>query len=93
MTDYKKLGPVHELVQSTLQLCFCGEAHTALPVEPLNDHNPGCLVWDWALANKKITPKGRMLQLDHHGKTIGDPGGESEADSGASGGDPVPETS
>jgi hypothetical protein len=93
MTDYEKIGPVHELVKSTLQLCFCGEGHTALPVEPLNVHNPGCLVWDWALTQKKITAKGRMLQLDHHAKTIGDPGGETEADSGGRTRNQVPETS
>jgi hypothetical protein len=77
------------LVQSTLQLCFCGDKATPLALEPLNAHNPGCLVWDWALANRKHSARARMLQLDHYGKTIGDPGGETDADPGPGTGDPV----
>ena len=80
MDEYEKLGPVNTLVQSTLQLCFCGDKSTPLPVEPLACHNPGCLTWDWALANKKQSARARMLQLDHYAKTIGDPGGKPEAD-------------
>ena len=89
MDAYEKLGPVNTYVQSTLQVCFCGDKGTPNPPEPLACHNPGCLTWDWALSVGKQSARARMLQLDHYGKTIGDPGGETDADSGPSTGDPV----
>jgi hypothetical protein len=92
MDDYEKLGPVHTYVQSTLQLCFCGDKGTPLPVEPLACHNIGCLTWDWAVSQRKQSGRARLLQLDHYSKTIGDPGGETDSDCGASGGSPVAES-
>jgi hypothetical protein len=57
------------------QLCFCGENSTALPAEPLDPHNLGCLIWDWALATRKITAKTRTEQLTRHAEQLGiDPG-------------------
>jgi hypothetical protein len=59
----------HELLGMSpdTQLCFCGPhengAATALPDEPLAKHNLGCLIWDWAMAMGKITPKKRADQV------------------------------
>ena len=89
MNEYEKIGPVNAWVESTLQLCFCGDKGTVNPPEPLACHNPGCITWDWAMAVGKQSTRARMLQLDHYGKTIGDPGGEADADIEGRGGNPV----
>jgi hypothetical protein len=59
----------HELlgIPGDTQLCFCGphsqgEA-AALPDEPLDRHQPGCLIWDAAMAAGVISPKKRLDQV------------------------------
>jgi hypothetical protein len=55
----------HELfgLSPDSQLCFCGPEATALPDEPLAKHQLGCLAWDYAMAQGKITPKKRADQV------------------------------
>jgi hypothetical protein len=62
----------NEMCQTQTQLCVCGEKQTAIPVTPLFSHSYGCLVWDWALATRKITASKRHAQLDQYAKKLGD---------------------
>jgi hypothetical protein len=58
-------------VAEAVQLCYCGSGATALPDEPVTDHNLGCLVWDWAVAVRKVTPAQRMEQVSEYDKSLG----------------------
>lgn len=63
-------------VTSRLQVCFCGPQGAALPAEPLGEHSLGCLWWDWALANDKITPLQRLEQVEAYDRGLGNPQGD-----------------
>lgn len=51
------------------KMCVCDKGKE-LPAEPLDQHSYGCLLWDWALIAKKITPAERMKQLDKYSKEL-----------------------
>lgn len=55
-----------------LQCCFCGPKMKPLPLEPLHPHSYGCTAWDWAMLEKKVTPKHRAEQLDEYARELGD---------------------
>lgn len=50
--------------------CACGPALTALPVQSLETHSPGCLAWDYAMLTGKVTPAERSRLLDAHAHAI-----------------------
>ena len=53
-----------EVVASTgIQICFCGTDNKSLPIEPLDAHWSGCLLWDWAAANGRITPRELIAKI------------------------------
>lgn len=58
-------------VTGDVQVCFCGPDSAGLPDEPLTDHSLGCLIWDWALAVKKITPEQRLEQVKEYDRQLG----------------------
>jgi hypothetical protein len=57
-----------------MQVCYCGEKMTPAPTTPLANHSYGCVVWDWAVATRKITARTRASQLDQYAKNLGDHG-------------------
>lgn len=57
--------------QMGIQVCFCGPDSTALPAEPLDAHDHFCLIWDWAMANRKISPQERLAQLEGTQRDLG----------------------
>jgi hypothetical protein len=63
---------LRDFIGTSMQVCYCGEKHTTIPTVPLANHNYGCIVWDWALATRKITARQRTLQLDQYAKNLGD---------------------
>lgn len=54
-----------------IQVCFCGPDSTALPAEPLGAHDHFCLIWDWAMAHRKISPRERLAQLEGTQRELG----------------------
>ena len=58
-------------VPETIQVCFCGEGSMALPVEPLDAHNNGCLIWDWAAATGRIPPSVLLGKLEAYCGELG----------------------
>lgn len=60
-----------EVIKKGVQLCFCGPGAGPLPALPLEPHNAGCLIWDWAMATGMITPSDRTRQLDEHARNLG----------------------
>jgi hypothetical protein len=54
-----------------IQICFCAGDGKALPVFPLEAHDPICLVWDWAAANGKITPQQHLAKLEEAATGLG----------------------
>lgn len=68
MTDQRNPS---DLFGKGIKLCYCGENASSLPAVPLSKHSPGCLIWDWAMAHKMITPKERGQQLDAWDRQLG----------------------
>lgn len=60
-----------DLFGKGIKLCYCGEAASSIPPEPLSKHSFGCLVWDWALAHHLITARERIQQLDTWDRELG----------------------
>jgi hypothetical protein len=58
-------------VHTDIQVCFCGPGSSALPAEPLDAHDHICLIWDWAMAHRKITPQQRLEQLGESSRDLG----------------------
>jgi hypothetical protein len=65
---------LRDFIHTSMQICYCGEKMTAIPATPLANHSYGCIVWDWALATRKITARQRITQLDQYAKNLGDLG-------------------
>jgi hypothetical protein len=53
-----------DLFGKGIQLCFCGTDATSRLAEPLEAHSSGCLIWDWAMAERKITPAQRLVKYE-----------------------------
>lgn len=63
-------------MKTALQVCFCGPRDdegnpVALPLQPLGKHSFGCLVWDYAMSERLITPSERLGQLDEYDRSLG----------------------